>query len=273
MTQQVSPSVVAARALAGLRAKKQQHERIVALTAYDWLTATWLAQCPVDFLLVGDSLANVVAGHASTLPVTMDEMVYHTRMVVRGAGELPVVADMPFLSYEVTSEAAVLNAGRLVKEAGATAVKLEGGADMAPTIERIVRAHIPVLAHIGLTPQAVLELGGYKVQGTQAGDAERLRAHAQAVQDAGAFALVLECVPHALAATITTELAIPTIGIGAGPECDGQILVTHDLLGWFEPPKKFVRQYAQMRQTATAAVTAFAADVRAGRFPDTTHSF
>lgn len=271
--QQVSPSVAAARVLAGLRAKKQQRERIVALTAYDWLTASWLAHCPVDFLLVGDSLANVVAGHESTLPVTMDEMVYHTRMVVRGAGGVPVIADLPFLSYEVTPEAAVLNAGRLVKEAGATAVKLEGGAELAPTIERIVRAHIPVLGHLGLTPQSVLELGGYKVQGTHANDAERLRAHARAVQEAGAFALVLECIPGTLAALITADLAIPTIGIGAGPDCDGQILVTHDVLGWFDQPKKFVKQYAHCRQIATAAITAFAADVRAGRFPATEHTF
>ncbi len=271
--QQVSSSVAAARGLAGLRAKKCQQERIVALTAYDWLTASWLAQCPVDFLLVGDSLANVVAGHESTLPVTMDEMVYHTRMVVRGAGALPVLADLPFLSYEVTPEAAVLNAGRLVKEAGATGVKLEGGADMAPTIARIVRAHIPVLGHIGLTPQAVLELGGFKVQGTHDTAAERLRAHARAVQEAGAFALVLECIPGALAAVITADLTIPTIGIGAGPGCDGQILVTHDVLGWFDQPKKFVQQYAHCRHTATAAITAFAADVRAGRFPDAAHTF
>jgi len=273
LMQNVSLSASSARSFAALHRKKAARERIVALTAYDWQTAAWLADCGVDFLLVGDSVANVIAGCETTLGMTMDAMIYHTRMVVRGAGSVPVVGDMPYLSYEVSSEQALLNAGRFVKEAGAVGVKLEGGAEMAPTIERLVRAHIPVLAHIGLTPQAVLSLGGFKQQGLDADSAERIRAHARAVQDAGAWAVVLECIPRTLAAEITAALTIPTIGIGAGPDCDGQILVTHDLLGWDERPKRFVKPYAQFRSQAQTAVRSFADDVRAGRFPDETHSF
>ncbi len=266
-------SVSPARSLAALAARKDGGAKIVALTAYDCLTAAWLAECPVDFLLVGDSVANVIAGHRSTLPVTMDEMIYHTRMVVRGARGMPVVADMPFLSYEVSPDDAVRNAGRFIKEAGADGVKIEGGMDIIPAVERIVRARIPVLGHVGLKPQSVLQMGGYKIQGRTAESAECVRAEALALQEAGVFAIVLECVPRALARRLTRELRVPTIGIGAGNACDGQILVTHDLLGWFEPPKTFVKLYAHFRADAVRAVHAFARDVRAGSFPSPRHSF
>ena len=259
--------------LAAVYAKKAAGEKIVALTAYDYLVASLLAECAVDFLLVGDSLANVVAGHATTLPVTMDEMVYHTRLVVRGAGALPVVADMPFLSYEVDVKDAVLNAGRLVKEAGAAGVKVEGALEVLPAVERMVAIGIPVLGHVGLKPQSVLRLGGHKVQGRTESSAARIRREALALQEAGVFAIVLECVPRALAAALTAELAVPTIGIGAGPGCDGQILVTHELLGWFDKPKKFAKPYAALRQVSREAVQRFCSDVRAGAFPDAEHSF
>jgi len=273
MTALPSQQPTPARSLAALAARKHGADKIVALTAYDWLTASWLADCPLDFLLVGDSLANVIAGHRSTLPVTMDEMIYHTRMVVRGARSLPVVADMPFLSYEISPDDALRNAGRFIKEAGADGVKIEGGMDVIPAVEKIVRAHIPVLGHVGLKPQSVLQLGGYKVQARSPQSADAVRAEALALQDAGVFALVLECVPRAFARQLTNELKIPTIGIGAGNACDGQILVTHDLLGWFEPPKKFVKLYAHFRADAVRAVSAFARDVRAGSFPSPRHSF
>jgi len=268
-----SPTEKRVRSLLGLQRKKDNHERIVALTAYDWLAASWMSECDVDFMLVGDSLANVIAGHSSTLPVTMDEMVYHTKMVVRGAQGVPVIADMPFLSYELDPCEAARNAGRFIKEAGATGVKIEGGTDVVPVVERMIAAHIPVLGHVGLKPQSVLQLGGYKVQGTTEESAARIRKDACALQNAGVFGVVLECIPRQLAAGITRELSVPTIGIGAGPDCDGQILVTHDLLGWFEKPKKFVKEYAHFRRTAREAVQAFVQDVHAGAFPDDEHSF
>jgi 3-methyl-2-oxobutanoate hydroxymethyltransferase len=261
------------RRLAKLAKRNVLGRPVIALTAYDAQTAGWLADCEVDFLLVGDSLGNVVAGHTSTLPVTMDEMIHHTRMVVRGAQGMPVVGDMPFLSYEVTPEDAVRNAGRFVKEGGAVGVKVEGGCAMLPSIRAIVTARIPVLGHVGLTPQSILQLDGYRVQGKTDADAERIRVDALALQEAGVFALVLECVPRAVAARLTAELAIPTIGIGAGPECDGQILVTHDLLGWSQKPKHFVKPYADFRHDAIAAVKTYINDVRDGAFPDDAHSF
>ena len=261
------------RRLAKLAKRSVLGRPIIALTAYDAQTAAWLSTCDVDFILVGDSAANVVAGHKSTLPMTMDEMLYHTRMVVRGAGSMLVVGDLPFLSYEIAPEDAVRNAGRFIKEAGADGVKVEGGASMLPSISAIVRARIPVIGHVGLTPQSVLQMGGYRVQGKTEEDAARIRSDALALQDAGVSALVLECVPGALAAQLTEELAVPTIGIGAGPGCDGQILVTHDLLGWDEKPKHFVKTYADFRNQAVSAVTAYIEDVRAGAFPDDAHSF
>jgi 3-methyl-2-oxobutanoate hydroxymethyltransferase len=261
------------RRLAKLAKRSALGRPIISLTAYDAQTAAWLAACEVDFILVGDSVANVIAGYNSTLPVTLDEMVYHTRMVVRGAQGAPVIGDMPFLSYEVSPEDAVRNAGRFVKEAGAAGVKVEGGGAMLPAISAIIRARIPVLGHVGLTPQSVLQMDGYHVQGKTAEDAERIRLDALALQEAGVFALVLECVPRALAARLTEELAIPTIGIGAGPDCDGQILVTHDLLGWSDKPKHFVKPYADFLGQARQAVSAYIDDVRKGTFPDDAHSF
>jgi len=261
-----------ARTLASLQKRRAAGRAIVALTAYDSLMASWLAECAVDFLLVGDSLGNVIAGHATTLPVTMDQMAYHTGLVVRGARGVPVVADMPFLSYEISPAEAVRNAGRLVKEAGASGVKVEGCMAIE-AVRSMVTARIPVLGHTGLKPQTVLQMGGYKVQGGTRAAAAQIRREALALQAAGVFAIVLECVPAVLAARLTAELAVPTIGIGAGPGCDGQILVTHDLLGWTEQPKKFVKPYADFRRSAQAAVTTFACDVQAGRFPDARHSF
>ncbi len=261
------------RSLNVLQKKKAEQRKIIALTAYDFHTADWLSECPLDFILVGDSVANVIAGHSSTLPVTMEEMLYHTRMTVRGARDIPVIADMPFLSYEIDPLEAVRNAGRFIKDAGAAAVKVEGGSQIIPAVRKMIAAHIPVLGHVGLTPQSILQFGGYIVQGKTAESAEKIKAEALALQEAGVFGIVLECIPRSLAASITGLLAIPTIGIGAGPDCDGQILVIHDLLGWDPHPKKFVKPYAAFRADAQAAVQAFAADVSAGRFPDDDHSF
>lgn len=259
--------------LTHIKKRTQRDAPVIVLTAYDWQTADWLSECAVDLILVGDSLGNVVAGHSSTLPVSVDQMVYHTEMVVRGAKDIPVIADMPFLSYEINDDDALYNTGRMIKEAGATGVKIEGGMHFTSRIEKLVAAHIPVLGHTGLTPQAVLSMGGYKVQGKTEESAERIRQEARALADAGVFALVLECVPRALAKEITESIDIPTIGIGAGPDCDGQVLVTHDLLGWTEKPKKFVQQYASFRTTAKDAVQSYITDVTKGNFPDDAHSF
>ena len=256
-----------------IQKKKANGEKIISLTAYDALTASWLSECDVDFLLVGDSLANVVAGHESTLPVTMDQMAYHTEIVVRGVKNIPVVADMPFLSYEINPDEAVRNAGRLVKQSGADGVKIEGGMNIIPAVKKITDAHTPVIGHTGLKPQAVLQLGGYKVQGKTPAAAEIIKEEARALQDAGVIAIVLECIPDKLAREITAELQIPTIGIGAGKNCDGQILVTHDLLGWFEKPKKFVKQYSDFRKVAITSVRTFINEVNEGEFPNQNHTF
>ncbi len=259
--------------ISSLQKRKKVGDKIIILTAYDWLTASWLSECDVDFILVGDSVANVIAGEKTTLPVTMDEMVYHTKMVVRGAGEVPVIADMPFLSYELDPYQAAINAGRFIKEAGATAVKIEGGMEIISSVKKMVAAKIPVLGHVGLKPQAVLQLGGYKVQGKTKESAEIVKNDALALQEAGAFAIVIECVEKSAAECITKELNVPTIGIGAGAGCDGQVLVTHDLLGWFEEPKKFVKTYANLRADAKKAVDTFVGEVKSGKFPDEEHSF
>ena len=252
-----------------LMEKKRRRERIVALTAYDAGFAALLDQAGVDVLLVGDSLANVVQGRETTLPVTMEEMLYHTRLVSGAVRQALVVGDMPFGSYQASPEDAVRNAVRFLKEGGAAAVKLEGGVRMQETISRLAEADIPVMAHIGLTPQSVHALGGYKVQR----DGRRLMRDARAVQAAGAFAVVLEAVPARIASEITSALRIPTIGIGAGRRCDGQILVLHDLLGLSARTPKFARRYAELGAAARDAVKAFSADVRAGRFPAKEHSF
>jgi len=254
--------------------KKADKQKITMLTAYDYPTAQIVDQAGIDMILVGDSLGNVVQGVANTLPVTMDEMVYHAKMVVRAAQSAMVVGDMPFLSYQTHRAEAVRNAGRFLKEAGCEVVKLEGGSQMADTIRAIVDAGIPVVAHIGLTPQYVHQLGGFKVQGRDEAAREKLLADARAVQDAGAFSVVIEAVPSALAAEITALLRIPTIGIGAGPDCDGQVLVLHDLLGLFDRfTPKFVKRYANLKEQALTAVRQYKQEVESGSFPSKEHSF
>ncbi len=261
-----------------LQRLKAAGQKITALTAYDYPFARILDNCGIDFILVGDSLGTVVQGADTTLPVSMDEMVYHIRLVTRARPRALVVGDMPFLSYQVGICDAIGNAGRLLKEGGAEAVKLEGGVNVARVIKAIVNVDIPVMGHIGLTPQSVHRMGGYKVQGKksgrQPGARERWIEDAQAVADAGAFAVVLEGVPMDLAGEVTEMLPIPTIGIGAGPHCDGQILVIHDLLGLsgdFSP--KFVKRYANLEQTISDAVSAYISDVRDEVFPQDEHSF
>lgn len=257
-----------------LRAMKQQGERITMLTAYDATFSRMLDEADIDVLLVGDSLGMVVQGLDSTLPVTVDEIIYHCRAVARGARRALVVGDMPFMSYQVSPEDALRNAGRFLAEGGAQAVKLEGGASVAPAIRRIVDAGIPVMAHVGLTPQSVHAMGGFRVQGKTEEAADRILADARAVEAAGAFALVLEGIPSDLAARITGALTIPTIGIGAGPSCDGQVLVSYDLLGLTPDLKpKFVKRYAEMFEQGVEAARRYAGEVRAGAFPDALHAF
>jgi len=244
------------------------------LTAYDYPTAQIVDQAGIDMILVGDSLGNVVQGCANTLPVTMDEMIYHTKMVSRGTQTAMIVGDMPFLSYQTDKADAIRNAGRFLKEAGAEAVKLEGGTQMAEAIRAIVNAGIPVVAHIGLTPQYLHMLGGFKVQGKDEAAREKILADARAVQDAGAFSVVLEGIPSSLAKEIHEILHIPTIGIGAGPDCDGQVLVLHDLLGLFDRfTPKFVKKYANLKEQALKAVREYKQDVESGTFPSQEHSF
>jgi 3-methyl-2-oxobutanoate hydroxymethyltransferase len=254
--------------------KKAEGKKITMLTAYDYPTAQIVDQAGIDMSLVGDSLGMVVQGVSSTLPVTMDEMIYHTKMVGRGTVSAMVVGDMPFLSYQTHKADAVRNAGRFLKEAGAEAVKLEGGSQMAEAIRAIVGAGIPVMAHIGLTPQYVHALGGFKVQGKDEATREKILADARAVQDAGAFSVVLEAMPASLAKEIQTMLHIPTIGIGAGPDCDGQVLVLHDLLGLFDRfTPKFVKKYVNLKDQALKAVKEYKQDVENGKFPSEEHSF
>jgi len=254
--------------------KKAEGKKITMLTAYDFPTAQIVDQAGIDMILVGDSLGMVVQGVSSTLPVTMDEMLYHTKIVSRAAASAMVVGDMPFLSYQTSKADAVQNAGRFLKEAGAAAVKLEGGTQMAAAIRAIVDAGIPVVAHIGLTPQYVHALGGFKVQGKDDAAREKILADARAVQDAGAFSVVLEAMPSSLAKEIHSLLRIPTIGIGAGPDCDGQVLVIHDLLGLFDRfTPKFVKKYANLKEHALKAVKEYKQDVESGKFPSEEHSF
>lgn len=257
-----------------LRKMKAAGERIGMLTAYDATFARLLDGAGVDVILVGDSLGNVIQGEKSTLPVTMDQMVYHTRIVSRATQRAHVVGDMPFMSYQASVDEAVKNAGRLVAEGGAEAVKLEGGAEFAEVIRKIVRAGIPVMGHIGLTPQTVHKMGGYVVQGRDEEKARKLLEDAQALEDAGCSSLVLEGIPQELAAQITAQLSIPTIGIGAGPHCDGQVLVIYDLLGMdpsFSP--KFVKRYANLHEVIGSAVRDYLGEVKGGLFPDEAHSF
>jgi len=252
--------------------------KLTMLTAYDCTMARIADRAGVDMLLVGDSLAMVVQGHENTLGVTMDEMLYHTRMVARGRRRALVVGDMPFLSYQVSPTDALMNAGRMIKEGGAEAVKLEGGMNMAETVARIVDVDIPVVGHIGLTPQSIHRMGGHKVQGRKSGDApgarERLLRDALALQEAGAFAIVIEGVPAELGAEITQLLHIPTIGIGAGPGTDGQVLVCNDVLGLEDRlAPKFVKRYAEIGRVAENAVIEYVDEVRGGVFPGPEHCF
>ena len=240
------------------------------LTAYDFPTAHLLDGAGVDCLLVGDSLGTVIQGWETTLRVTLDQMVYHAEMVARAAKRALVVADLPFLTYQVSPRQALHSAGRILKETNCQAVKLEGGTGMSATIRGLVDAGIPVMGHVGLQPQAIRRLGGHKVQRS----GEQILADAQAVAAAGAFAVVLECIPSSLAARITEQIPIPTIGIGAGPQCDGQVLVVHDMLGLIEQFRpKFVRQYVELGQQIRSAVAAYVADVAEGRFPGEIESF
>lgn len=253
---------------AALRARKGTADRIAVLTAYDVVFARLADEAGIDVVLVGDSLGMVVQGERSTLAVTMDEMVYHSRIVSRGVRRAHLVADLPFMSYQASVEDGMHAAGRLLKEGRAEAVKLEGGVEVAELVHRLVRAGIPVMGHIGMTPQSVHQLGGFKVQGRTDAQRAQILDGARAVTEAGAYAIVIEAVPHVLAAEITRAVSVPTIGIGAGVHCDGQVMVMHDLLG-LEPAWKprFVRRYAEMGKAVGEAFAAYAADVRAGRFP------
>jgi len=255
-------------------ALKRRSEPIAVVTAYDFPTARFADAAGVEILLVGDSVGTVVLGYESTLPVTMADMLHHTRAVTRAKPSALVVGDMPFMSYQASPEQAVMNAGRLVQEGGADAVKLEGGARVAEAVRRIVDAGIPVMGHLGLTPQSVLAFGGYKVQARGEADQERLVADARTLEAAGCFSLVLEGIPARLGATVSRALAIPTIGIGAGVQCDGQVLVTHDLLGlYLGHQPKFVRRYAELGDATREAIARFVADVKARTFPSDAESY
>lgn len=253
---------------------KARGERIVMLTCYDALFARLLDGTGVDILLVGDSVNQVLAGADSTLSATLDQMIYHTRIVRRGAERAMVLCDLPFLTYQVSREDAIRNAGRVMKETGCHGVKLEGGQPIAETVRALVDVGIPVMGHLGLTPQSVHALGGYRVQGRDDETAERLRADAKALEQAGAFAIVLELLPAPLASEITKSLTVPTIGIGAGPACDGQVLVLHDMLGLNDRfAAKFVKKYANLADEVRDAAARFTAEVREGRYPGPEHSF
>lgn len=260
--------------LLDLQSKKDQGLPIAMLTAYDYPSALLVDQAGIDVILVGDSLGMVVLGMESTVPVTMDEMLHHCRAVARGARRSSLVGDMPFMSYQADIAEAIRNAGRFLKEGRMDAVKLEGGREVSATVSAIVDAGIPVMGHIGLTPQSASKLGGYRVQGKSAADAMRLLDDALALQEAGCYAIVLEAIPAPVAQAISTRLNIPTIGIGAGPGCDGQVLVFHDLIGLFDRfTPRFVRRYAQVGESISSAVRAFAEDVTSGSFPSSEHTF
>ena len=253
---------------------KQKGVKISALTAYDAPTARLLNEAGVDVILVGDSVANVKLGYENTIPVSLDEMLHHVKAVKRGNSRALLVADMPYLSYELDVKEALRNAGRLIKEGGAQAVKLEGGIEVAPVVKELLRINIPVMGHLGLTPQALHRFGGYKVQGRKPQEAEKIVTDAKILEGAGAFAIVLECVPQGLAREITRKLSIPTIGIGAGSHCDGQILVSDDMLGLSEGPAlKFVKRFADLRPAMLKAAQAYCREVQSGAFPSAEHEF
>ena len=249
-------------------------EKVVALTAYDYSTARIMDATGLQLILVGDSLGMTVLGYKNTLPVTMTEMLHHVAAVVRGTENAMVVADMPFMSYQTSTARALENAGRFIKKAGADGVKVEGGALRAPMVAEMVANGIPVLGHVGLTPQSIRAMGGYKVQGKSSGQAQRLLSDAAALAQAGAFAIVLECVPRKLAEEITAAVSVPIIGIGAGPACDGQVLVSHDLLGLYgEMTPKFVKRYADLGAEMKRAFEAYKKDVETGAFPSDEHCY
>ena len=257
-----------------LKAKKQQNQKITMLTAYDVLLAQRVDAAGIDIVLVGDSLGMVELGYSSTRPVTMEEMLHHTKAVRRGVKKALLVGDMPFMSYQASKETAISNAGKFLKEAGCDAVKLEGGRESLEAIRAIVQVGIPVMGHLGLTPQTTTRFGGYKVQGREPADARRLVEEARFLEEAGCFALVLECVPASLAQKITRTVSIPVIGIGAGPHCDGQVLVTQDLLGLSgESTPQFVKRFAELGEATTTAIAQFKEEVEAGTYPDETHSY
>ena len=257
-----------------LRRMKRNGEKIPMITAYDYTSAQLVERAGIPLILVGDSLGQVVLGYDSTVPVTMDEMVHHIKTVVRGTQRAHVVGDLPFLSYHADIPEAIRNAGRLLKEGGAQSVKLEGGRTQAETVSRIVESGIPVMGHIGLTPQAVNQLGGYRVQGRSLKDAVRLMEDARALEEAGAYAIVIECVPAQLAGMITERVGVPTIGIGAGAGCDGQVQVFHDMMGLYQDfVPKHARQYAQLGQTIIEATQGYIRDVENEQFPDDSESF
>ncbi len=257
-----------------LQQKKESGQKITMMTAYDYPMAGLVDESGMDTILVGDSLGMVVLGYESTVPVTMDEMLHHCKAVSRGASRGFIIGDMPFLSYHLSPAQAIENAGRFIKEAGCDGVKLEGGSDMAPVVKAIVKAGIPVCAHIGLTPQTATMLGGFKVQGKDAESARELVESAKDLEAAGAFMVVMECIPDLLAAKITETLTIPTIGIGAGKDCDGQVLVFHDLVGLFERfTPKFVKQYINLSPKIKEALVQYKAEVEEGTFPGPEHSF
>ena len=254
--------------------KKEQGLKITMITAYDYPFAQIVDEAGIDCILVGDSLGMVIQGLENTLPVTMDEMIYHTKLVSRAVINAMVIGDMPFMSYQAGVDEAVRNAGRFLKEAGASAVKLEGGTEIAGHIRAMTKADIPVMAHIGLTPQSIHRMGGYKVQGRTGDSAKKLLEEAHVVEDAGAFSVLLEAIPMDLAQKITEELSIPTIGIGAGPRCDGQVLVLHDVLGMFDRfVPKFVKRYASLKTDALSAISSYREEVEKGLFPSEKESF
>ncbi|MEQ6358119.1 3-methyl-2-oxobutanoate hydroxymethyltransferase [Thermoanaerobacter thermohydrosulfuricus] len=257
-----------------LRKFKKEGRKIVALTAYDFPTAKILDNCGIDMILVGDSLGMVVLGYQSTIPVTMEDMIHHTKAVSRAVNRAFVVADMPFMSYHISKEQTMANAARLIAEGGAHAVKLEGGEEIASIVKTIVDAGIPVVGHLGLTPQSVHQLGGYKVQGKEKEKAKKIFNDAKVLEQAGICALVLESIPMELAKDIAENISVPIIGIGAGPYCDGQILVTHDMLGITQGHRpKFVKQYADIEKIMIEGINAYIKEVQQGLFPDEEHSF
>jgi 3-methyl-2-oxobutanoate hydroxymethyltransferase len=254
--------------------KKSEKKKITMLTAYDYPFAKMVDEAGIDAIIVGDSVGMVVQGLENTLPVTMEEMIYHTKIVSRATHNAMVIGDLPFMSYQASIEEAVRNAGRFLKEAGAAAVKIEGGMEIAEHIRHMTKSDIPVMAHIGLTPQSIHRMGGYRVQGKTKESAKRLLEEAHGAENAGACSLLLEAIPVGLAKKITEELSIPTIGIGAGPHCDGQVLVLHDVLGLFERfLPRFAKQYANLNERALQAIRAYKEEVEKGVFPSKGHSF